>query len=69
MDRFFIARAAVNHDGEAATSMDPKRRWVVHAVRDRAFLLFPGTVGQVAQFQCRLFLLVQAVICGDLAGR
>ena len=30
--------------------------------------LFPGTVGQVAQFQCRLFLLVQALIFGDLAG-
>ena len=28
----------------------------------------PGTVGQVAQFQCRLFLLVQALIYGDLAG-
>ena len=40
------ARAVVNHDGEAGTSMGPKvwsvgsvpkRRWVVHAVRDRAF--------------------------------
>ena len=29
---------------------------------------FPGTVGQVAQFQCWLFLLVQALIFGDLAG-
>ena len=29
---------------------------------------FPGAVGQVAQFQCRLFLLVQALIFGDLAG-
>ena len=30
--------------------------------------LFPGTEGQVAQFQCRLFLLIQALIFGDLAG-
>ena len=29
--------------------------------------LFLVTVGQVAQFQCRLFLLVQALIVGDLA--
>ena len=28
----------------------------------------PGNVGQVAQFQCWLFLLVQALIFGDLAG-
>ena len=52
MHRFFvaIARAVVNHDGEAGTSMDPmvwsvgsvpKRRKVVHAVRDRAFLHGP----------------------------
>ena len=30
--------------------------------------LFTGTVERVAQFQCRLFLLVQALILGDLAG-
>ena len=47
-----IARAVVNHDGEAGTTMDPmvwsagahpKRRRLVHAVRDRAFL--PGPLG------------------------
>ena len=47
-----MARAVVNHDGEAGTSLDPvvwsvgcapKRRRVVHAVRDRAFL--PGPAG------------------------
>ena len=31
--------------------------------------MFPDTVGQVAQFQCRLFLLVQALIFGDLEGK
>ena len=29
---------------------------------------FTGAAGQAAQFQCRLFLLVQALIFGDLAG-
>ena len=49
LHRFFIAtaRAVVNHDGVAGTSLDPmvwsvggapERRRVVHAVRDRAFL-------------------------------
>ena len=47
-----IASAVVNHDGAAGTSLDPtvwsvggapKRRRVVHAVRDRAFL--PGPAG------------------------
>ena len=49
LHRFFIAiaRAVVNHDGVAGTALDPvvwsvggvpKRRRVVHAVRDRAFL-------------------------------
>ena len=47
-----IARAVVDHDGEAGTSMDPmvwsvgsapNRRRVVHALRDRAFL--PGRAG------------------------
>ena len=52
--RFFIAiaSAVVNHDGVAGTALDPmvwsvggapKRRRVVHAVRDRAFL--PGPAG------------------------
>ena len=54
LHRFFIAiaRAVVNHDGEAGTSMDPmvwsvgsvpKWRKVAHAVRDRASL--PGPAG------------------------
>ena len=54
MHRFFvaIARAVVNHDGVAGAALDPlvwsaggapKRRRVVHAVRDRAFL--PGPAG------------------------
>ena len=30
--------------------------------------LFLGTAGRVAQFQCRLFLLVQALMFGDPAG-
>ena len=47
-----IARAVVKHDGEAGTSLDPmvwsvgrcrKRRKVVHAVLDGAFL--PGPAG------------------------
>ena len=52
--RFFIAtsRAGVNHDGRDGTAPDPlvwsagalpKRRRLVHAVRDRAFL--PGPPG------------------------
>ena len=55
LHRFFIAiaRAVVNHNGGAGTSLDPvvvwsvggapKRRRVVHAVLDRAFL--NGTAG------------------------
>ena len=47
-----IARAVVNHDSVAGTALDPvvwsvggapKRRRVVHAVRDRVFL--PGPAG------------------------
>ena len=52
--RFFIAIswAVVNHDGRNGTAADPlvwsagalaKRRWLVHAVRDRASL--PGPPG------------------------
>ena len=52
LHRFFIAisRAVVNHDGGIGTALDPlvwstgalpKRRRLVHAVRDRAFLLGP----------------------------
>ena len=54
LHRFFIAvsRAVVNHDGRCGTAPDPlvwsagappKRRRLVHAVRDRAFL--PGPPG------------------------
>ena len=54
LHRFFIAisRAVVNHDGRDGTAPDPlvwsvgahpKRRRLVHAVRDRAFL--PGPPG------------------------
>ena len=54
LHRFFIAisRAVVNHDGGIGTDPDPlvwsagallKRRRLVHAVRDRAFL--PGPPG------------------------
>ena len=54
LDRFFIAisRAVVNHDGRDGTAPDPfgmvswyppKRRRLVHAVSDRAFL--PGPPG------------------------
>ena len=54
LHRFFIAtsRAVVNHDGRDGTAPDPlvwsagalpKRRRLVHAVRDRAFL--PGPLG------------------------
>ena len=54
LHRFFIAisRAVVNHDGRDGTAPDPlvwsagahpKRRPLVHAVRDRAFL--PGPPG------------------------
>ena len=54
LHRFFIAvsRAVVNHDGSPGTALDPlvwsagavpKRRRLVHAVRDRAFL--PGPPG------------------------
>ena len=54
LHRFFIAisRAVVNHDGRDGTAPDPlvwsagalpKRRGLVHAVRDRAFL--PGPPG------------------------
>ena len=54
LHRFFIAiaRAVVNHDGVGGPALDPlvwsaggapKRRRVVHIVRDRAFL--PGPAG------------------------
>ena len=57
LHRFFIAisRAVVNHDGRDGTAPDPlvwsagarpKRRGLVHAVRERAFL--PGPPGKLA---------------------
>ena len=111
--------AVVNHDGRDGTAPDPlvwsagarpKRRRLVHAVRDQAFLPGPPNLGtlhwpaggadlgvggisyvelslfmnfvlargspwrrltlvifvQDAQFQCRLFLLVQALTFGAL---
>ena len=47
LHRFFIAisRAVVNHDGRDVTAPDPKRRRLVHAVRDRAFLPGPPCIG------------------------
>ena len=56
LHRFFIAssRAVVNHDGRGGTASDPlvwsagahpKRRRLVHAVRDRAFLPGPPGIG------------------------
>ena len=58
-----IAISNVNHDGVAGTSMDPrvwsvggapKRRRVVHAVRDRAFLPGPAGIwdGEVGRCCC-----------------
>ena len=49
-----MSRAAVNHDGRGGTAPDPlvwsagalpKRRQLVHAVRDRAFLPGPPAIG------------------------
>ena len=60
LHRFFIAisRAVVNHDGSDGTALDPlvwspgalpKRRRLVHAVRDRAFLPGPQEEEQEEQ--------------------
>ena len=55
LHRFFVAisRTLVNHDGREGTALDPlvwsagahpKRRSLVHAVRDRAFLPGPPCI-------------------------
>ena len=62
LHRFFIAisRAVVNHDGLGGTAPDPlvwsagalrKRRRLVHAVRDRAFLPGPPGIWHADWFQ------------------
>ena len=71
LHRFFIAisRAVVNHDGGPGTAPDPlvwsagalpKRRRLVHAVRDRAFLPRPLGIWHSEWFQ-----LPAAVICAE----
>ena len=76
LHRFFIAisRAVVNHDGRDGTAPDPlvwstgahpKRRRLVHAVRDRAFLPGPPV------FEIRngsIFLLLLSVLRMLLSG-
>ena len=78
LHRFFIAvsRAVVNHDGGPGTALDPfvwsagaipKRRRLVHAVRDRAFL--PGPPGLWDILIGSIFLLLLSVLlilhCGQ----
>ena len=71
LHRFFIAisRAVVNHDGLAGTAPDPlvwsagalrKRRRLVHAVRDRAFLPGPPGIWCSEWFQ-----VPAAVVCAE----
>ena len=71
LNRFFIAisRAVVNHDGRDGTVPDPlvwsagalpKRRRLVHAVRDRAFL--PGPPGF---WHSEWFQIPAAAICAE----
>ena len=71
LHRFFIAiaRAAVNHDGLGGTAPDPlvwsagalhKRRRLVHAFRDRAFLPGPPGIWHSEWFQ-----IPAAVVCAD----
>ena len=74
LHRFFIAiaRALVNHDGLGGTAPDPpvwsagalhKRRRLVHAVRDRAFLL-----GQPCIWDSQWVTVPASVICaGNVA--
>ena len=65
LHRFFIAisRAVVNHDGKDGTALDPlvwsvgahpKRRRLVHAVRNHAFLPGPAGIwdGGLGQYSC-----------------
>ena len=71
LHRFFIAisRAVVNHDGRDGTAFDPlvwsacalpKRRRLVLAVRDRAFL--PGTLGI---WDSESLQILATVICAE----
>ena len=71
LHRFFIAisRAVVNHDGRGGTAPDPlvwsagtlhKRRRLVHAVQDRAFLPGPPGIWCSEWFQ-----IPAAVICAE----
>ena len=71
LHRFFIAisRAVVNHDGRDGTAPDPlvwsagalpKRRRLIHAVRDRAFL--PGPPGL---WDSEWFQVPAAGICAE----
>ena len=71
LHRFFVAisRAVVNHDGRSGTAPDPlvwsagalhKRRRLVHAVRDRAFLLGPPGIWCSEWFQ-----IPAAVVCAE----
>ena len=72
LHRFFIAisRAVVNHDGLGGTAPDPlvwsagalrKRRRLVHAVRDRAFLPGPPGIWHSDWFQ-----VPAAAICAEV---
>ena len=71
LQRFFItiSRAVVNHDGRGGTAPDPlvwsagalhKRRRLVHAVRDRAFLPGPPGIWHSEWFQ-----VPAAAICAE----
>ena len=71
LHRFFIAiaRAVVNHDGRGGTAPDPlvwsagalhKRRRLVHAVRDRAFLPGPPGIWHSEWFQ-----VPATVVCAE----
>ena len=74
LHRFFIAvsRAVVNHDGGPGTAPDPlvwsagalpKRRRLVHAVRDRAFLSGPPGLWD----SDRVNILASAISAADIA--
>ena len=71
LHRFFIAisRSVVNHDGLGGTALDPlvwsagalrKRRRLVHAVRDRAFLPGPPGIWHSEWFQ-----VPASVVCAE----
>ena len=76
LHRFFIAisRTVVNHDGLGGTAPDPlvwsagaldKRRRLVHAVRDRAFLPGPLAFGTRNGFRFQLLSSVlRMLLCG-----